>query len=1135
MTGARIFISYARSTQPVARRIVEALQHQGYRVWMDDQLLAHRSFADAIEEQVRLADAVLVLWSTDAVRSEWVRSEANRGREAGKLVQVQLDACALPMPFDQIHAIDLSGWSGALEQAPWPSVLASIAAAAGHRHRAAAAPTDPLPGARSHGQGAARATPAERRQVTSLFAGIAGFADLSAATDPEDLLLIIDAFQGMVEDLVPQYGGTIARRLDHGVLAHFGYPVAHEEEGANAVRAGLAVRDAAAALELPEGLSVAAGVGLATGMVLVGDLSSRGAAAERGILGETPKLAAALAEAARPGAVVMADSTLRITEGMFVTGGPEEVAGQRAVEALEARKVASRSQARAGRDEALLVGRAVEMQLLKDAWALAERGEGQVVLVQGEAGIGKSGLADAARRHAEGDCGVPVSWYCGPNFSARALHPVTEHLEAAAGFVRGDTAAHKSEKLAALLDRAGARTPETEAVLGDLLGLPPAANAPVLTPERRRALGLDTLLGLMDRLAADRPALFVIEDLHWGDPSSLELLDRAVGLTIVRRWMILATARPDFACGWAEHADIAHVALRRLEAGEAREICARLDPERLLAVGVVREIVARADGNPLFLAEITRSVLEAIAAAPDGETPALLAIPDTLQDSLIARLDRLGPARQIASIGAAIGRGFPYDLLAEVVAEPAAELRQALRELTRAGILDATGLPPNSSYLFRHALIRDAAYDSMPKRAREALHGRIAAALRSLTPDIAETDPAGLADHLTRGGSGAEAIPLWAAAGRQAAGRAAHAEAAGQLRTALDLLRRHRAPDMMVDVELQLLLGLAVSLAATRGYSHEEVGRVLGEARTICDAIGNVAGLFVVLRGICAFSIVGGDLDVAEDLARRCLEIGERSGDIGQRIEGECPLGYVLWAKGRMAEARVHLERAVELYVANEGGRLPLLTPQDPLVQSLGPLQVLLHAMGDAPAASKAATQLVSHVATLGESFSAAAGHYWTAFGALWTGRFEDAARHAGIAAAMCEQQGYTSLASFAVIRTYALDRLGPHAVALAEATRGLEMIERLGQEHTRAFHLGELARLQGAAGDAATALATVTAAIETAARCGEHFWLSPLHRQRAGHLWAIGDEAGARAAIADAIEVARAQGAGRFGADAQA
>ncbi len=1151
MTGVRIFLSYARPTLANARRVGEALQRAGHSVWMDDQLLAHRPFAEAIEEQLGVADAVLVLWSSDAVRSEWVRSEANRGREAGKLVQLRIDDCALPMPFDQIHCIDLGGWTGDHEAPVWKAVLASLHAA--HRGAASSEPASRQPGASgsptqvvrapSHSTAAPGSRPAERRQVTSLVCEIADYAALSARIDPEDLLQVIDAFQAMCEDIIPQFSGTIARRSDHSVLAHFGYPLAHEDEGANAVRAALALRDGIAGLDLPPDVAIPARVGIATGMVLVGELSPRGAAQDRGIVGETPNLASSLANVAAPGTVVVADTTRRITEGMFAYRDigllvpPGQSAGVRGFEAVEAHNVASRSHARAGRDTAAIFGREGDLALIEERWQQAEAGEGQVVLVQGEPGIGKSGLVDAVRRRVVESGYSHVAWTCGPNLSARALHPVIEQIETAAGFERGDSAEAKLVKLAALLDSAGADSLETRTVLADLLSIPSAAPAPMITPERRRSLSLETLLGLMRHLAVDRPVLFVIEDLHWADASTLELLDRAVERAIDHRWLLLATARPDFSCSWGDVADVAHVQLARLEQEDARQICARVDPAGVLPADVVRQILARADGNPLFVEEITRSVMEAIAAAPDPARPVAWSIPETLQDSLIARLDRLGSARQIACIGAAIGRRFPYDLLAEVAGLPAAELRQSLRELSRAGIVDATGLPPNSSYRFRHALMRDAAYDSMPKRQREALHGRIAGALKALFPTIAETDPAQLADHLTRSGSGMEAMPLWAAAGQQAAARAAHAEAAGQFRTALDLLRKHRAEGTAIDVELQLLIGLAVSLSAVRGYSHPDVGAVLGEARTICDLIGNVAGLFAVLRGLCAFSIISGDMDTAEDLARRCLEIGASTGEVGHLIEGHCPLGYVLWAKGRIAEARQHLEEAVRLYVDKDGAKLPLITPQDPLVQCLGPLQALLLAIGDDAGSERASQMLLQHAEGLGESFSGAAGHFWYGFGALLRGDNERAVRHADIAAAMCEKHGYTSLASFMLNRCYAMGSMGNAEEALASALREFDCLDRLGQQHTRPYHEGEVARLYAATGDHESALAMIDKAIATANRHGEHFWLSTLYRHRAEIL---AGQPGANpsdvlAAHAAALELAQQQGAVRLEEQAEA
>lgn len=1123
---ARVFISYARPTADIAERVAKALTDLGHRVWYDAALLGHRSFSDSIQEELDAADAVLVLWSHDAVRSEWVRSEANRGREERKLVQARLDATVLPMPFDQIHCIDLTHWNGAPDAAGWQAVHASInAVLQRHSHHGHAAPQPP-----SHSGLPARAaaTPQgvgpERRQVTVLAVELAG---LPPDLDPEDLLAICEGFQANADDCIGHHGGVIARRTDFGLLAHYGYPQTDEEEAANAVRSALALRDVIAGARAPGGRPLAIRAGVATGVVVVG---------ERGLLGEPMTLSGELAAAAAGGEIVLAAATRRITEGLFEFGerppAPASRGPEPAVSVLAATHATSRSHARAGRAATALFGRAREVDQILECWQSAVAGQGQTVLVQGDPGIGKSTLVETVRKRITAEGGREATLVCGPAISTRPLQPILDELARAAIFHPHDEPEAKREKLNALLFES---TPEARAVVADAMGIP-GVDASVLpqTPEGRRSLLLESLLTHLVSRARHVPVLLLAEDLHWADPTTLELLDSAVQMAIDQPWLIIATARPEFDPGWEEHSDFAHLKLERLDAPDARHLAISVPGAIELPPHVLTAIVARADGNPLFIEEITQSVLETVKAGGAAGDPA---IPATLQDSLVARLDQLGSARRIATAGAAIARQFSYELLSRIVTDDAAALRQALRDLGRAGILEAKGLPPTSRYSFRHALMRDAAYELLPKRQRETLHSRIADALLEIDAAITETDPALLADHLTRSGRMGEALPLWMTAGGQAAGRAAHVEASGHLQKALSALRAGPAETRDVGTELQLLIGLAVSLAATRGYSHHEVGDVLTEARAICDRLGNVEGLFAVLRGLCAFSIVAGDMVTAEDLARRCLEIGETSHEPIHLIEGHCPLGYVLWTRGRLAEAKHHLETAVALYEAAGRDSLPMITAQDPLVQCLGPLQVLHHVMGNDAEADAVAAKLAGHREALGESFSAAAALFWKSFGSLLRGRIADAGPEAVAAVALCERDGFLAFIGVAdLVRLY-VEGASDAAATLPKARRRAGSTGLMGKSHTSGFHIGQIARLECAAGDPVEALALVDRGIGIAETLDEALWLAPLHMHRAEILLAqpVPDKAEAAAAAARAIAIAEAQGATRYVADAGA
>lgn len=981
--------------------------------------------------------------------------------------------------------------------------------------------------------------------MTALFCDIVGSVSLTARLGPEDMMHVVDLYFEACDTIIAQYGGHIINYMGDGVLAYFGYPRANEDDTANAVRAGMALGEAARGLKLPENVKLQTRVGIATGLVVVSDLVGPGKRREADIVGDTPNLAARLQSVAQPDGIVVSAVTRKITRGLFVykelgsfvlKGFDQPV---EAFEPVEVTPVASRFLARVEGKAVPLMGREKELALMLDCWGMVEQGQGKIVVLQGEAGIGKSRLVEELRRHVADGPHAQLSWDCAPNYSDSALRPAMEAIARAANFKRSDTVPSRRGKLKALMERFGATDPIEQAVISDLLGLPPAVPDPAesLTPDRRKEVALDCLLETMTRLGTARPVLLVVEDLHWADSTTLELLDRMIRAASTQPWLILLTARPEFELRWTGRPNMALLPLGRLDLGNAERICAHLGADSLLPAALVGQIIARCDGIPLFVEEMTKSVLEQMAATPSGEggTSAVV-IPDTLQDSLVARLDRLGPARRIANLGAVIGRRFAYELLSAVAAQPEADLRQGLRDLTLSGLVERSGLPPASSYRFKHALIRDAAYESLFKRERQGLHGQIAAALKDRFPETAKAEPELLAYHLTESGAGAEAIPLWMAAGQRSALQAAHVEAVGHLQTALDLLRRQPDHVWSADIELGLLLGLAVSLAASQGYSVPDVGKVLTEARGICDRLGNVAGLFAVLRGICNFLIVAGDLPAAEETARRCVKIGEETGLAEQQIEGDCPLGYVLWAKGELLAAQFHLERAVSLYDRHANSRLAFPTPQDPGVVSLGALSMVLVATGDAIKREVVQAKLIAHSRSLDQAFSLSFGLSWHALADVAAGNYARALPFAAEALSICEAHGYATYGavSFA-LKAAALGHFGDPFPAIDMLSKAIADFYRLGIKHSVAFHIGELARLYGIAGDLTTALQTVDKALTECRASGDFYFLPALLTQRAEILAMTpgGDQAARTADLQEAIAAAKAQGAAGFAARA--
>jgi class 3 adenylate cyclase/tetratricopeptide (TPR) repeat protein len=666
---------------------------------------------------------------------------------------------------------------------------------------------------------------AERRQVTVMFSDLVGSTALSTRMDPEDLREIIGAYQKSVSDTVRRFGGYVVKYLGDGVLVYFGYPQAHEDDAERAVRAGLELIAAVTALKAP--VSLQTRVGIATGLVVVGDLIGTGSAQEQAVVGETPNLAARLQGIAEPNMVIIAEDTRRLLGNLFELEdlGPKDLKGilgpVRAWAALRTSSAEGRFEALHASGLTALVGREEELELLLRRWSKAKTGEGQVVLLSGEAGIGKSRLTAALLERVAGEPHTRLRYFCSPQHTDSAFYPIISQMERAAGFAHDDIPQARLEKLHVMLAQTST-SKQDAALFAEMLSLPNDGRYPAidLAPEQRRQRTLEALTTQVAKLASQRPVLMIFEDVHWTDPTSLEAFGRTVDQIKTLPALLIVTFRPEFNAPWAGRSHVTSVALNRLGGRETAAIIARLVGNKELPSDVMAEIVERTDGIPLFIEEMTKAVLEAdsegaarrtVAAVP----PPVLAVPASLHASLMARLDRLGPAKEVAQIGAAIGREFSHALLAAVMPKPEAELGAALDRLMAAGLLFRQGVPPHASYLFKHALVQDAAYGTLLREPRRALHARIAEALESQFTDIAESQPELLARHCTEAGRIEKAAGLWGKAGQRSLARAALLEGAEQLRRALDQIATLPATPDVRREEIKLQVAFANALALT--------------------------------------------------------------------------------------------------------------------------------------------------------------------------------------------------------------------------------------------------------------------------------------------------------------------------------
>src|SRR6266700_3479708 len=588
-----------------------------------------------------------------------------------------------------------------------------------------------------------------------MICDLVGSTALSARLDPEDMRAVIDAYHAACARITLTYDGFLAEFRGDGILAYFGYPLAHEDDAERSVRAGLDIIAAIARLETHAAEPLAVRIGIATGVVVVGDLSREGAWREDAVVGETPNLAARLQALAEPGTIVVAASTRRLLGDLFHLRdlGRHEVKGiAEPVAAWEVEGVAdSESRFEAVRAAGLtdFIGREDELEFLLERQRLAWKGEGQIVLISGEPGIGKSRLVAALAERIASQPHTRLRYQCSPYHTNSALRPFIAQLERAAGFKADDTSEQRLDKLEALLAMGASPVQAVAPLFAALLSIPFGERYPplALSPTQQRRRTLAALLDQFEGLARQQPVLLVFEDAHWADATSLELLDLTVER--VRQLPVLAlfTFRPEFEPPWVGLPNVSTLTLGRLDRDDVENMVAGVTAGRVLPAEVMKQIVAKTDGNPLFVEELTKTVLEAgILVADDGgyrlDGPLPpLAIPETLQDSLMARLDRLAPVREIAQIGAAIGREFSYSLLRVLVGRDETALRHGLAQLQQAGLVFRRGEPPEAVYSFKHALVRDAAYESLLKSRRQVLHLRIAEALRDRFPQIADTEP----------------------------------------------------------------------------------------------------------------------------------------------------------------------------------------------------------------------------------------------------------------------------------------------------------------------------------------------------------------------------------------------------------
>jgi class 3 adenylate cyclase/tetratricopeptide (TPR) repeat protein len=764
----------------------------------------------------------------------------------------------------------------------------------------------------------------ERRQLTILVCNMLDGMALATRMDPEDFREVVAAVNSCIREVVKLHGGTVCEFARDGVVGYFGYPRAHEADAERAVRAGLALSRAIGELHV-KALRAAPQVrtAVATGLVVVEN--ENGKATGPTVVGEAPILASRLLQLASPGSVVISGGTRKLLGDLFRYRGLGDVESQGANEpvvgyqVLSESKITSRFEALRSRPRQLF-GREEEVDLLWRRWEHAKRGEGRAVLITGEPGIGKSRLARALQERVRSEACTQLLYHCSPYHQDSALYPIIGQLIRAADIERDDPPQTKLDKLEALLRQSSGKLTEAMPLFAALLSIPGGDRYPVPTfpPQRIRTRTLGALLAHLKQLAANQPVLIVFEDVHWIDPTSLELLSLAIDQIKTARILMLATARPEFTPPWASHRHTSNIGLTRLDKIEAEALAAGVTGGKLLPRELLAEILGRSDGVPLFIEELTKMALDSglLREADDcyeltGPLPAL-AIPSTLHASLLARLDRLTSAKDVAQIGAAIGREFTYALIAAVVLSER-DLNTALAELTHAELLFQRGVPPDATYQFKHALVQDAAYASLVRSRRHHLHGLIARALVEKFPEVADIEPEIVAHHYAEAGVADAAIDYWQKAAERAIRTSAYAEAVNHITNGVDLLRQLPSTMSRMRQELRFQIALGGACIAFKGWTASETGAAYARAYELSQATKDPSQLPKILAGLFVHFHVRADVQQAQLAANELLAFARGRCDAAAEMMAHRALGDSLLHVGDFRGASTHLEEALSI------------------------------------------------------------------------------------------------------------------------------------------------------------------------------------------------------------------------------
>jgi class 3 adenylate cyclase/predicted ATPase len=983
----------------------------------------------------------------------------------------------------------------------------------------------------------------ERRQLTMFFCDLVGSTTLASGFDPEEWREIMGAYYETCAKVIARFDRHIAQYLGDGLLVYFGYPHAHEDDAQRAVRAGLGIIDAVgqlnAVLSQRHGVSLAVRLGCHTGLVVVGD-EVGGTGHDDMVLGDTPNIAARLEGVAAPNTLVIGALTRQLLGGLFAyeSLGTPPLKGVTAP--LQVYRVLYESTART-RLEALessgltsLVGRDTELQQLEETWGQVVDGHGQVVVVSGEAGIGKSRLVKALTEHASAQQAWFTHCQCSPYYQHTAFYPLIDLLERIVLRVeRQDTAAQKLTKLEGFLVESGLPLEETVPLFSSLLSIPLGSDygAPDMPAEQQKQQTMRALMTIPFRRAQKQPVMLIVEDLHWIDPTTLEYLNMLVEEIDTAPILAVFTCRPDFRAPWADNLNVTVVDVKRLPSDAAAELTHQVAQGKSLPAQVMAEVVSKTDGVPLFIEELTKMLLESALLEERQDHYALtgplppLAIPNTLQDSLMARLDRLSAIKGLAQLGAAIGREFTYALMRAVSPWDEDVLQGGLAQLVAAEFLQQKGTPPEATYRFKHALIQDAAYQSLLKSTRQQHHQRIANTLESGFRKIVETQPELLAHHYTEAGLIEQAIPYWHAAGQRALQRSANLEATNHASRGLELLGRLPDSPQRAKQEMSLQLVLGPSLSYVHGP--QSVEHVYARARELARQVGGTPELFPALSGLAYAQIVRGRMLEARALAEEFVELADSQRDALVSAAGHCMVAYAAWWQGDVIDVRDHSRQGLALYNPDQHRTGIAAYNQNPGIICRYLSGLANWVLGYPAQANRAMDQAVAHAKELNHPYSIGLTMLFAAQLSQLRREPQAACIRAEEALEISAQHDLHAVALWCLLpRGWALAQQGDVSAGISDIREAMDRRQSMGVGAVWPWFFALLAEAHGALGEFDEALRAADEALEWVQRNDERLYQAETHRIKGELLLhkQVPDPAAAEKCFEQALAVARDQ-----------